>query len=84
VGPKNDEKQVARIASATTAQRGPSIATSHARASMMTPRARSVDIRISRRSNRSATIPAGIERKTYGSTLAAPTIPSSTGSELSW
>ena len=53
VGPKNDEKQVARIASATIGQIGPSSppkATSAAIASMIAPRTRSVTSRTSRRS----------------------------------
>ena len=49
------------------------------RASMITARARSVTIRIIRRSYRSAAIPAGTESRMYGTIRAAPTIPSTTG-----
>ena len=42
VGPKNVEKHVARIASATTASTGPSVATSQASTTMIAPRAMSV------------------------------------------
>ena len=78
VGPKKDEKHVARMDSATTAQRGPLNATRTARPTMIAPRARSVDRRMRRRSNRSAAIPAGTDRITYGMTRAAPTMPRST------
>ena len=45
---------------------------------MMIPRATSVTRRTIRRSNRSATMPAGTESSTYGRMRAAPTMPSST------
>ena len=64
VGPKKHEKQVARTASATIAGRGPWTATSQAIASMIAPRATSVTRSTRRRSKRSATIPAGIDRRT--------------------
>ncbi len=45
------------------------------RTSMMMPRATSVTSRTMRRSNRSATIPAGTDSRTYGRMRAAPTMP---------
>ncbi len=50
VGPKKDEKQVARIDRATIAHSGPSTATRMARATMIVPRAMSVERSTSRRS----------------------------------
>ena len=65
-GPKKVEKQAARIESATMAIVGASSITAAASASMRTPRATSVTSSTIRRSNRSATMPAGTESSTYG------------------
>ena len=63
-GPKNDDRQVARMVTATIASMEPFVATSHASTSIRAPRPRSVMSSTSRRSNRSATMPAGMDRKT--------------------
>ena len=82
-GPKNVEKHAARMETATMTVVGASSITAATSTSMSTPRARSVTSRTIRRSKRSAAMPAGTERSTYGRIRAAPTIPSRTGDWLS-
>ena len=82
-GPKKVEKQAARIESAMITIAGAPSTTAAASTSIRSPRATSVTSSTMRRSNRSATMPAGTESSTYGRMRAAPMTPSSTAELVS-